>query len=209
MQQACLKPSHTTADYIFEDAVAASGNTVAAGAWREDSTATGVNGDQSDNSAPGSGAAYLFDLDNNPGVSVYGSGTPGCAGTHTLDVTHAPMIHSPLFTLTCDNAPPTSLGLGIVTDSQDLVGSDAFGVGVLIHSDFALATEILTFDFFSDGTGCSETVGLTIPNNALIVGNTYYASALWAWSTSTCVLPGFNPYNLSTSQGLAITVLVP
>ena len=37
-----------------------SGDTVAIGARDEDSNATGVNGNQTDNSASGSGAAYVF-----------------------------------------------------------------------------------------------------------------------------------------------------
>ena len=36
------------------------GNTLAVGAWQEDSAATGVGGDQSDNSVSGSGAVYLY-----------------------------------------------------------------------------------------------------------------------------------------------------
>ena len=40
--------------------VAVSGDTVVVGALREDSNATGVNGNQADNSAGRSGAAYVF-----------------------------------------------------------------------------------------------------------------------------------------------------
>ncbi|MFN0208078.1 MAG: FG-GAP repeat protein [Planctomycetota bacterium] len=208
-QHAYLKASNTDSGDAFGFSVAVSGDVVIVGAVREDSRATGVNGDGTNNSAVEAGAAYMFDLDMNPGTSSYGTGTPGCTGTQTLGVNHAPMINSPHFALTCSNAPPSSLGLAIVTDSQDLAGSDSLGVGVLVHTDFAFATELIALDFASDGTGYSETVGATIPNNPTIVGNTYYACALWAWSPSTCVLPGFNPYNLSTSRGLAITILVP
>ncbi|MFN0206613.1 MAG: FG-GAP repeat protein [Planctomycetota bacterium] len=208
-QQAFIKASNTGGLDLFGLSVAISGDLVAVGAWREDSSATGVDGLQSNNDFADAGAAYLFDLDNNYGLSSYGTGTPGCSGTHTLDSTEAPILNSPAFAITCDNAPPLSIGLGIVTDSQDLPGSDAFGVGVLIHSDFIFATELLTFDFFSDATGYSETVGTSIPNTPALIGSTFYACALWAWSPSTCVLPGFNPLNLSTSKGLAITILAP
>ncbi len=44
----------------FGYAVAVSGDTVVVGALLEDSNATGVNGDQADNSAIDSGAAYVF-----------------------------------------------------------------------------------------------------------------------------------------------------
>ena len=59
-QQAHLKASNTGAGDDFGRSVAVSGNTVVVGAWREDSHATGVNGDQSDQSATNSGAAYVF-----------------------------------------------------------------------------------------------------------------------------------------------------
>ena len=59
-QQAYLKASNTGAADAFGYSVAISGDTVVVGAIREDSKATGVNGDQTDNSAPGSGAAYVF-----------------------------------------------------------------------------------------------------------------------------------------------------
>lgn len=59
-QQAYLKASNTEESDIFGYAVAMSGDTVAVAAFGEDSQATGINGDQSDNSASRSGAAYVF-----------------------------------------------------------------------------------------------------------------------------------------------------
>ena len=59
-QQAYLKASNTDAGDAFGSSVAVSGDTVVVGAQRESSNATGVNGDQSDNSAAVAGAAYVF-----------------------------------------------------------------------------------------------------------------------------------------------------
>jgi hypothetical protein len=59
-QQAYLKASNTGADDLFGFSVAVSGDTVVVGAAREDSSAMGVDGDQANNSAPNSGAAYVF-----------------------------------------------------------------------------------------------------------------------------------------------------
>ena len=61
-QQAYIKPSNTDANDSFGTAVALSsdGATLAVGAIREDSNATGVNGDQDDNSAERAGAVYLY-----------------------------------------------------------------------------------------------------------------------------------------------------
>jgi hypothetical protein len=59
-QQAYLKASNTEGDDSFGASVAAAGDTVVVGATGEDSMATGIDGDQSNNSANSSGAAYIF-----------------------------------------------------------------------------------------------------------------------------------------------------
>ena len=59
-QQAYLKASNTGAADFFGRCVVASGDTIVVGAVGEDSNATGVNGDQSNNSLSSSGAAYVF-----------------------------------------------------------------------------------------------------------------------------------------------------
>lgn len=61
-QQAYIKASNTEARDDFGEAVSLSedGRTLAVTADLEDSNATGIDGDQTDNSASGSGAAYVF-----------------------------------------------------------------------------------------------------------------------------------------------------
>jgi hypothetical protein len=59
-QQAYLKASNTNANDTFGGEVAISGDTILIGALGESSSATGVNGNQSDNSATNAGAAYVF-----------------------------------------------------------------------------------------------------------------------------------------------------
>ncbi len=59
-QQAYLKASNTAASDLFGHKVAISGDTIVVSASSEDSNATGVNGNQSDNNAASSGAAYVF-----------------------------------------------------------------------------------------------------------------------------------------------------
>ena len=59
-QQAYLTASNTDAGDLFGLSVGISGDTVVVGARDEASSATGVNGDESDNSAAESGAAYVF-----------------------------------------------------------------------------------------------------------------------------------------------------
>jgi ABC-type transporter Mla maintaining outer membrane lipid asymmetry permease subunit MlaE len=61
-QQAYVKASNTGAGDYFGTSVALStdGSALALGAYLEDSSATGVNGNQADNSASASGAVYVF-----------------------------------------------------------------------------------------------------------------------------------------------------
>ena len=59
-QQAYLKASNTNGGDQFGASVAISGETIVVGAIGEDSNATGVNGNEADNSSPESGAAYVF-----------------------------------------------------------------------------------------------------------------------------------------------------
>ncbi|PCH99905.1 MAG: hyalin, partial [Zetaproteobacteria bacterium] len=61
-QQAYVKASNTQANDNFGDAVAlsADGNTLVVGAAGEDSAATGIDGNQADNTATSSGAVYVF-----------------------------------------------------------------------------------------------------------------------------------------------------
>jgi hypothetical protein len=61
-QQAYIKASNTEASDRFGRSVSLSpdGSTLAVGANGEASNATGINGDQTDNSVAGSGAAYVF-----------------------------------------------------------------------------------------------------------------------------------------------------
>jgi hypothetical protein len=117
-------------------------------------------------------------------------------------VNHAPTIGSPDFAVTCNHCPPSSLGLALLANAQDLAGSDPFAIGVLLHVDLFAATDVIALDATSDAAGNGATVGAVIPNNPALVGATYYASEVWAWSS--CALP---PFNLSSSRGLAITIL--
>jgi hypothetical protein len=58
-QQAYLKASNTGEGDYFGGSVALSGDTLAVGAFLEQSAATGVNGDQSSNAAHDAGAVYV------------------------------------------------------------------------------------------------------------------------------------------------------
>ncbi len=62
-QSAYLKATNPESEDQFGRSVAVSGHTAAVGAWWEDSSATGIDGDATNNGALDAGAAYLFDSD--------------------------------------------------------------------------------------------------------------------------------------------------
>ena len=62
-QQAYVKASNANSGDFFGEGVALSGDTLVVKVRLEDSAATGIDGDQSDNSANGAGAVYVFTLD--------------------------------------------------------------------------------------------------------------------------------------------------
>ncbi len=59
-QEAYLKASNAEERDLFGHSVAIQGDTLAVGAFAEESAARGVNGNQEDNDAPDSGAVYVF-----------------------------------------------------------------------------------------------------------------------------------------------------
>ncbi len=59
-QQAYFQGSNTEANHAFGACVEVSGDLIVVGSFGEPSNATGVNGNQNDDSAPNAGAAYVF-----------------------------------------------------------------------------------------------------------------------------------------------------
>ncbi|HEY5952333.1 MAG TPA: hypothetical protein VIV40_42840 [Kofleriaceae bacterium] len=61
-QRSYVKASNTDSDDRFGEGMGLSGDgkTLVVGAWQEDGASTGVDGDQTSNGAPDSGAAYVF-----------------------------------------------------------------------------------------------------------------------------------------------------
>lgn len=69
-QQAFVKASTPDLGDDFGFSAGISGNTIVLGALNESSSATGINGDQTNNAVPYSGAAYIFTAAPQPGVSI-------------------------------------------------------------------------------------------------------------------------------------------
>lgn len=90
-QQAYLKASNTGANDYFGAAVAVSGSTFVVGAYQEDSIATGVNGNQADNSYDDSGGAYIFIVPN-PEIAIeQPSGSSLIGGASSITFTSQPV----------------------------------------------------------------------------------------------------------------------
>ncbi|MBL8692560.1 MAG: FG-GAP repeat protein [Planctomycetes bacterium] len=204
-QQAYLKAPNAGAGDSLGLSVAISGGTIVAGAIAEDSHAFGIDGDQTDNSAPQSGASYIFDViavPGNSGVIPYGNGTRGCVGPHELSSLSVAQVGNSNFALKCTNPVPLTNGLWLITDVQDLAGSDPFFIGAVLHVGLFTATELITIETVAPLTGPAS-VNLPIPAAPGLIGKTYFAQSIWAWPLSTCFL---FPYGISTSNGLAITI---
>jgi glucose/arabinose dehydrogenase len=158
------------------------------------------------------GEIYILDLSggeifkivpttpNIKGISSYGSGTPGCNGSQVMSAMSTAVINHPAFILQATNCPPATLGLGIITDKPDVVGSDPFAIGVTLHVDLFLSSTVIALDMVSDPNG-TGTILAPIPNVPQLVGLHFYAQGLSAWAS--CSLP---PNNLSTTNGLDFTI---
>jgi uncharacterized repeat protein (TIGR02543 family) len=160
-QQAYLKASNTA--YPFGNSVAVSGDTVVVGAYGESSSATGVNGNQTDNSAPDSGAVYAFtNLDEyyslltsavNGTVTGAGVYIPGSSAILTAKA--APGY---AFTGWTGDASGTTNPLSVLMDSDKTVGTSFTRQYTLTTSTLSNGT---ITGIFSDGkylTGTTATL---------------------------------------------------
>jgi hypothetical protein len=138
-----------------------------------------------------------------PGIVAFGEGTPGCAGTHGLFANAAPQIGSPKFAFECTNAPPNSLGLGIIGDLGLDPGVDTFAIFVLLHVDLLGSSSVQTFDWRTDDAGIGRGP-VPIPLLPALVGNTYAVQGVWLWNETKLCAP--TPLGLSSTPGLSVTI---
>lgn len=136
-------------------------------------------------------------------TTLYGSGTPGCAGKLGVAPSSLAKVNNAAFGLAATNAPVLALGAWMITDAQDAAGSDPFGLGLKFHVNLFAATFVLTVDAKSDAAGRAYTA-LPIPNNSALAGNTYYAQSLWVEDPANQCSKASIP--LVSSKGLAFTV---
>jgi hypothetical protein len=173
--------------------------------WFDSDAAPAAASSVLDAFAPGTGAPNFTVATTGPGglpnVS-YGIGTPGCNGAHHICGNGAPTVGNAGFALSCSNAPVSALGLCLVANAQDVAGSDPFQLGILLHLDLVLATDIQAIDFHSDAAGLG-TAPAPIPNNPVLIGVHYFGQGIWAWTPQQCQP---SPFGLSSSDGLDIPI---
>lgn len=169
------------------------------------STTTGAFDTTFNGSSPSGGWSYgdVFVAKLTGTVQYCGEGVPGCLGPHGLGVKSCPQLGNARFGFECTNAPPHAIGLVIVSDTWNLVGTDLFGIGIPMHVGFT-GSEVLTFDLVSEATGLGS-VAIPIPSIAALAGKRYAAQALWYWPSGPCTLSPVTP--LSASQGLMLTIV--
>lgn len=160
-----------------------------------------VGGAYDDSHGTDSGVAWLYSL-RPMGTWFYGTSDPGCNGPHLLTASSPPKLGNANFGYRANAAPPSSLGLLLATDSQDVAGSDPFGIGIALYVDFFAASEIYGLDFLTDGAGYAG-ITTALASNPAILGLDYYLQAIFAFPLGACSLP---PFNLSSSQGLKIVI---
>ncbi|MFT7670895.1 MAG: hypothetical protein ACI8X5_003608 [Planctomycetota bacterium] len=208
-QAAYLKASNTGGLDLFGQSVAASGDTVVVGANQEDSSAAGIDGDQSNNSAPESGAVYFIHVDNTGSAYCFGDGSgvacpcsafggsgEGCANTGgaggaTLTASGNATLSNDTFQLQVSGIPGAKAGL-CIKGSIQLPGGNLVGDGLLCTAP-QIRSQVIVSDA-SGGTSMSDWRGQpfgTYPGAANVGAASYYQ---WWYRdpSNTCSGSGFN-----------------
>jgi hypothetical protein len=94
--------------------------------------------------------------------------------------------------------------LTLVSDAQDLLGSDPFYAKILIHLSLVNATTVLAFDVKSGASG-EQFAAAPIPFAPSLVGSTFFAQTFWVEPPDLRCTPGLA--GLTRSRGLAMTIL--
>jgi hypothetical protein len=197
-QQAYLKASNTDASDQFGTSATISGTTVVVGAVQEASNARGINGDQTDNSVAGAGAAYVFltRKRTSASYSTFGSGCAAASTPTALSTTTLPKLGS-TFNLRLSNLGPLAPGILLfgVSDTTwsgiplplDLTFLGMKGCKLLVSWD-------LEVNFTSPRAGGSLDFPIPIPANSSLEGVTFYNQA-WVIDAKA------NAFGVGTSNG--------
>lgn len=188
-QEAYLKAANAEAHDHFGAAVGVSGETVIVGAPSEDGGQGGVNGDQSDNSQVGSGAAYAFEMSSPWGVAKYGPGTG--ANTGDLSSYSPPLLnHFVKLEVSAGNAT----GLAFLMISAAPANLPVMGGTLLVDSNLSVfGPGGVAYIPIPVGEGSYTTY---VP--PLVAGLTVYAQA--------AMFDKAQPFGLAFTNGLSISI---
>lgn len=148
---------------------------------------------------------FMNNAPTSPFINNYGTGTAGCTGRLAMNTNKTPSINTPDFAFNCTGMPRNSLGLGLVTDTQDIPGNDFFSLLVLMHLDFVNMTEFYYFNIYSDNWGVG-TGPIPIPNDNNLIGMNYYAQTLAFGTIANGEDCSVSLYKFVTSLGLHLIV---
>ena len=164
-QQAYIKASNTDANDQFGVSVAISGDTVVVGALGEGSNATGVNGDENNNSAQWSGAAYVFDL---PAASSTTVGA-GCIASGTApSLSASAPAFGQAYQVTVSDASANAPGFLIFGFAHPGM---ALFTGCTAYVDLNKALVLLPFT--TDALGGWQSSGLSVGNPSMSWGSKF------------------------------------
>ena len=131
------------------------------------------------------------------GVSAYGASSPGCNGPLTMSVSSWPQARNRAFSLTCNNAPPSSLcvvllGTAALSSPFRFLGVDLWvnPAGLLFRAFTTASNQVGAGDFVLPLPGGSAGAQLT-------------AQFVWFGPSSPAPCP---PGAFSASNALAITI---
>jgi hypothetical protein len=130
-----------------------------------------------------------------PGVSFFGTATPGCAGTGSIGVNSAPRLGNAGFAITCAGAYPGATG-ALLMSAGRLV-SPVFIGAAAIWADPARGF-FIPVGWTPGGTAA---VPLAIPSNGSLIGYTVYCQFGWLDPGPPCV-------GLATAATLAMQLVL-
>ncbi|HVU26032.1 MAG TPA: cadherin-like beta sandwich domain-containing protein [Opitutus sp.] len=208
-QQAYLKASNTGRNDFFGSSVAVAGNTALVGAFGEASSATGVDGNQSDNSASASGAAYVFTLSVPPVVSSVSPASGPLAGGTTVTITGSGFTGATAVTFGATDASDFTVD----SDTQITVTAPAGTLGavdVTVTTAGGTSATSAADKYTYVGSNNANLSNLTISagtlSPAFAASKQTYAVALPPGTTSVTVTPTVaDSHATVTVNGVAVT----
>ncbi|MFN0205292.1 MAG: FG-GAP-like repeat-containing protein [Planctomycetota bacterium] len=133
------------------------------------------------------------------GTQLYGTSTPNCRGPKLLLPRTQPVQGNGLFKFASNGIVPMQRAVVLVSSTPDLLGSDAFGVGLLVYIDINALVMSVPLVPGLPGYG---TASFPIPNEASLVGMSFYAQGFYL-AKQTCQV---SPQGLGASNAVAITI---